>query len=156
MGQGDADPLTVGAPRRRHAAATGTLLVAVVVLSTVVGCRRSEGAAEATVQAFLTATEGYGRDVGTPERVFRLLCNESRERLRAAAERATALGLPAKPEQMLIRWSPAAWSVERLVFDGKSTVDVYGADPRTQHARVEVDREGGGFCVKLPRPPDGA
>lgn len=102
------------------------------------------------MQAFLTATEGYGRDASAPERVFRLLCPVSRDRLKAAADRATALGLPAKPEQMLTRWSPATWVVERLVYDGKSTVDVYGADPRTQHARIEVERDGTGHCVKLP------
>jgi len=126
-----------------------TFLAAVVVCG--LGCGRPgpEATAEGVVQAFLTATEGYGRDTTAPDRVFKLLCKDTRDHLREAAERATALGLPVKPEQMLARWSPPAFVAERLVFDGRAAVDVYGADPRTQHARVVVAQEGAGYCVRL-------
>jgi len=123
-------------------------LAAVVVFA---GCRRAgpEVTPEGVVQAFLAASEGYGRDPAAPERVYKLLCKETREPLREAAERATALGLPAKPEQMLARWSAPAFAPERFVFDGRAAVDVYGADPRTQHARFVVAQEGAVYCVRL-------
>ena len=124
---------------------------ACLVGAAIAGCGRApaRSTAEGAVAGFLAAADAFGRDPAAQALAFSLLCASARDSLREASQRATALGLPLKPEQMLApRWSSPAFVVERFVYDGKRAVDLYGTDPKSQHARVQVGEEEGGFCVK--------
>lgn len=124
------------------------------------GCGRApvDATPEGALDAFLSACEDVGRDPQAPARAYALLSRESRKALELRAQRGTAVtGRPMTPEQMLAPgFGPIRFEVSKTTTTfadrDHATVEVFGPDPQTQHAKIPLVREGAVFRIALSIP----
>jgi len=134
---------------------------ATAILFAAAACGRapSDATPEGAVEAFVRALDDAPRDPTAASRAYALLDVDARHALEARAARASSIdGHPAKPESMLAPvWSPPRFSIEttktNLQDAMHATVDVFGIDPSTQHARIPVVREGERWRIVIVIPP---
>lgn len=136
-----------------------SLVIAVCLLA--VGCARApvDATPEGALDQFLAACEDAPRDPRAAARAYALLAKPSRTALDLRAQRATAVtGRPVTPEQMIVPgFGPLRFEVSKTTTSiapdqAHATVDVFGPDPQTQHAKVPLEREGAVWRVALPIP----
>ena len=111
---------------------------------------------EGAVDRFLQACEEAPHDPSAAARAFALLAPAARKTLEARAQKATAvMGRPMTAEQMLVPgFTPLRFEISKTTTTIEpdsmhATVDVYGPDPATQHARVPLEREGASWRIAI-------
>jgi hypothetical protein len=114
---------------------------------------------EGAVHAFLDEMEGAGDDPVVQKRAYQLLGPAARANLGERARRTSGLqGRHVEPWDMMaaglfgLAFRPQA--MRATVVGDRATVDVFGEDPRTQHASVACIREGQVWRIEpgLPEP----
>ncbi len=133
--------------------------LAVVLLLVSCGRKPPDATPEGAVDRFLQACEEAPHDPTAAARAYALLAPPARKSLEARAQRATAvMGRPMSPEQMLVPgFTPIRFEISKttttLDADGAhATVEVFGPDPTTQHAKIPVEREGDAWRVAIAFP----
>ncbi len=133
------------------------------VLACVLPCGCSRPAPDATpegaVHVFLDAMETAGDDQASMNRVYDVLGPEARANLAERARRTSQLqGRQVDPQSMLaaglfgVAFRPKA--TRATIVGDRATVDVFGEDPKTEHASVTCVRELKGWRIEpgLPAP----
>lgn len=127
----------------------------------LVGCARAplEATPEGALDQFLAACEDASRDPQAAARAYAMLAPGSRKALELRAQRATAVtGRPVTAEQMFVPgFGPLRFEVGKTTTsidkdERHATVDVFGPDPHTQHAKIALEREGAVWRVVLAIP----
>lgn len=149
------------APPKRLGLAAAALLGAVTFVA-LPGCskRPPDATPEGALDLFLRSMEETPYDPQASGRAFRLLSPKARGVILAEATRAQQItGKPLPTEAFFSpTWRPLRFPVDRLHAvvdpDGEhAVVDVYGVDPKADHVRVPMVREGEGWRLELEIPP---
>lgn len=133
--------------------------LAIPLLLAACGRAPVEATPEGALDKFLAACEDAPRDPQAAARAYAMLAPTSRKALELRAQRATAVtGRPVTAEQMLVPgFGPLRFEVSKTTTsidkdDLHATVDVFGPDPHTQHAKIPLEREGAAWRVVLAIP----
>lgn len=137
----------------------GLAVGAVLVLSS--GCSHPalDATPEGAVRVFLDAMEAAGDDPSSMQRVYDLLGPDARANLAERARRTSQLqGRQVDPSTMLaaglfgVAFRPKA--TRATIVGDRATVDVFGEDPKSEHASVLCVREARGWRIEpgLPNP----
>lgn len=133
---------------------------AALAVALAAACARKpvDATPEGAVRELLDRMERVDGDPAAGEAAYQLLAESARANLGERSRRASAAsGRPVKPWEMLapsrftLRFAPRSM-VARAAGDKRAIVEVTGADPEVERARVPCVLEGGGWRVDLQLP----
>lgn len=114
---------------------------------------------EVVLEQFLLAVEESSQDPSAQKRAFALLDLKAQESLRIRAHQMSLnTGKLIPPESMwFLSWVPIRFSAERMQSkiepsQTHATVDVWGADPSTQHTQISMVYEANQWRVVVEIP----
>jgi hypothetical protein len=141
--------------RARHGSIAVALAWSIAVGATLSGCSRPppDSTPDGAVRLFLDEMEAASDDPAAERRVFGLLGPAARANLSERARRTSGLqGRHVEPWDMLaaglfgVAFRPQ--TMRATVVGDRATVDVFGEDPRTEHASVVCVREGQSWRIE--------
>ncbi len=143
------------------------LVLALFALLVACTHKAADATPEGAVRSWLDAMESAADDPQSAKDAYAMLGPKAKHNLEGRAERASRIqGRHVEGEDMLatgrfgLRFRPE--SMKATITGDDASVDVYGADPSTQHAVVACHREGEHWKVEpalpeqadLPHRPD--